>query len=88
MAKSYCTLHGTAQFEGESCTRCKPSLPKHYANIVLTSATQLRLSRGGEPMPGIYEVISVHVVDTLENIYLKRGALQRIHAAPSEMTLP
>lgn len=81
MPKAYCPLHGLAHLDKRGCPRCNPVPFKHYTNLVLLSATQLRLSSSGEPMPGIFEVISEHIVNTPEHIAGRRIELEHTHAA-------
>lgn len=79
--KRYCTLHGTAQFVNQTCSRCQPVLHKLYVNIVLVSTTQMKLSSIGNPMPNIGEVISEFLVDTSERIEHRRIVLECEHEA-------
>ena len=90
--KRYCAVHGVAHLESYAgqCPRCvnekKP--PQHYENFVLVSRTEARPSRSGDGTgswdgkngrPFIGEVVSIHIIDSKENIALKKAALRKKH---------
>jgi hypothetical protein len=62
--------------------------PQHHENIVLVSRTEARPSRSGDGSgrwdgkdgrPFIGEVISVHLIDSKENIAIQKAALRQKH---------
>jgi hypothetical protein len=90
--KRYCAKHGVAHLEsaGGRCPVCvtKAKPPQHYENIVMVSRTQARASRSGEGSGKwdgkdgrlfIGEVISLHVVDSRENIAKLKAGLRKQH---------